>query len=82
MDDARTIAEEQGWNDDTLGNLAWEFIDNLGLADSFTDYLRAVAAQENEGSEYTSADMYGHSPYFDDSVTAEALGRDPYRWEL
>lgn len=31
---------------------------------------------------YTSADMYGHSPYFDDSVTIEALDRDPYRWEL
>lgn len=42
------IADEQGWTDTTLLDLALEYISNQQQDDAFTDFLRHHADVEND----------------------------------
>lgn len=44
---AREIAEKQGWTDDTLLTLLFEYIDNQQSDDVFGDFLQQRADDEN-----------------------------------
>lgn len=44
----RTVIEQQGWNDATVGILAGEFIAENYLGEQFLKFLREQAKEENE----------------------------------
>lgn len=54
---AHTIAAEQGWTDTTLLTLCATYVSNQQADDAFTDYLRGVADEENEGTEDTTENL-------------------------
>lgn len=45
--DIANIAREQGWNEDTLLDLALDYIRHQQDNDAFIDYLREVQNNEN-----------------------------------
>lgn len=42
--------EAQGWSTETLESLSRQFIENMGLSDTYAAYLEAVAAEENSNT--------------------------------
>lgn len=64
---ARTVATEQGWTDATLLTLVESYVANQSDDASVMDYLRIIAASENEGIALTTADL----PTIDDLVIAQ-----------
>lgn len=46
--DLETIIRKQGWNDDTVLMLLWNFITERGLKDDVAAYFKTVADEENE----------------------------------
>jgi hypothetical protein len=44
----RAIADETGWNDDTLRQLMHDFIDESGLTERYAEYLAHRAREEEE----------------------------------
>ena len=50
-DNIQSIVDAQGWNEDTVMDLALTYIARQQDDDTFADYLRAVATEENEASE-------------------------------
>lgn len=47
---AQTIAAEQGWNSNTMLDLALDYIENQGDNPAFEEHLRSIAAEENSAS--------------------------------
>lgn len=45
------IIEEQGWNDHTVMELLFQYIENQGSMDALQDFLAHQAAEENEEEE-------------------------------
>ena len=50
-DDIQSIVDAQGWNEDSVMGLALTYIARQQDDAAFADFLRAVAAEENEASE-------------------------------
>jgi hypothetical protein len=44
------VVADQGWNDNTLGAIATEFIGQAGLNKKFLEYIKEIAAEENEAA--------------------------------
>lgn len=63
------FASEQGWNRDTLLELATRFIASKGLGDNFVRYMRF--AQNEENADDNDLDLFRHAPEY---IRAEIVG--------
>jgi hypothetical protein len=55
-DKIETLAEKQGWNDQTLFGLVVDFVDANGNGDLLMAYLEDVAAEDNKGTDMNNDD--------------------------
>lgn len=53
------IIEKQGWNESTVNDLLFRYIENQGSMDALSDFLERAAQEENEESDTTSSPYRG-----------------------